>query len=202
MRHRYVGIEADLDAAEVARPRIEAHGGQLQVGSVDALVGGATYDVICAFEVLEHIEDDAHALRVWRGWLRPAGRLILSVPAQPQRFGPWDEAVGHYRRYDRSELAEKLTAAGFDRVEVRAHGWPLGYLLEGVRDRLAARASDAGGSMEARTAGSGRRLQPRQRLVGPVTWLLTLPFRLLQLVAHRSRLGTGLVAVAHRSDAE
>jgi SAM-dependent methyltransferase len=196
-RFRYEGIEADAVAADVARPRIEAHGGRLRVGSVDELVDGRRYDAVCAFEVLEHIEDDLGALRGWWHWVRPGGRLVLSVPSQPHRFGPWDVAVGHHRRYDRSELTGKLHEAGFERIEVRAHGWPLGYVLEGVRDRLAARTSTGSDSMEVRTAASGRRLQPGQRF-GALTWVLTLPFRLAQLPVRRSRWGTGFTAVAHR----
>ena len=196
-RVRYDGVEADAVAASVARPRVEARGGRLRVGSVDALVGERIYDAVCAFEVLEHLEDDVAALVRWYRWLRPGGRLVLSVPSQPHRFGPWDVAVGHYRRYDRDELGAKLAEAGFERIELRSHGWPLGYALEAVRDRLAARGSSDEGSMEERTAGSGRVLQPRDRF-GAVTWFLTLPFRLVQLPLRGTRLGTGLTVIAFR----
>ena len=196
-RVRYDGVEADAVAASVARPRVEARGGQLRVGSVDELVGTRTYQAICAFEVLEHVEDDRAALARWYRWLRPGGRLVLSVPSQPHRFGPWDVAVGHHRRYDGDDLAAKLAEAGFERIQVRSHGWPLGYALEAVRDRLAARGTPDEGSMDERTAGSGRRLQPRDRF-GAVTWLLTLPFRMAQVPFRGTRLGTGLTAVAYR----
>ena len=55
---------------------------------------------MCAFEVLEHIDDDALALKQWREYLRPSGWLLLSVPAHQDQYGAADELVGHYRRYD------------------------------------------------------------------------------------------------------
>lgn len=96
-------------------------------------------DALVAFEVLEHLEDDASALARWTKWIRPGGLVLLSVPAHQHRFGPWDEAVGHFRRYGKSELAAKLEAAGLVEGEVRAYGMPAGYVLEWVRQRVLAR---------------------------------------------------------------
>jgi hypothetical protein len=97
---------------------------------------------------------------------------------------------------------------------VQVYGWPLGYALEAVRNRLDARhlaaeagAAEAGaaeaGAAEAgaltpeqRTAASGRHQQPGGGPVGRAIELATLPFRYLQRLAPDR--GTGLVAVATR----
>jgi SAM-dependent methyltransferase len=191
----YLGVEADATSAAVARDRVEPNGGRVLVGAAEEVVGEPTVDAVVAFEVLEHLEDDVAALRRWAKWLRPGGRLVLSVPAQPHRFGPWDEAVGHYRRYTRDSLEEALVEAGFEPIGVWSYGWPLGYALETVRNRLADPPVEHEASMEERTAGSGRRFQPGTAFA-PLTWLVTLPFRILQVPFARTRLGTGLVAAA------
>ena len=55
--------------------------------------------------VLEHIPDDAAAVRRFRQVLPPGGKLVVLVPALPQLFGSIDEAVGHYRRYTPARCA-------------------------------------------------------------------------------------------------
>lgn len=67
------------------------------------------YDVVsrimvCAFEVLEHIEDDKEALAERVTDVRPGGQLVLSVPAFQERFEPMDRHAGHFRRYSPEEL--------------------------------------------------------------------------------------------------
>ena len=49
------------------------------------------FDTVCAFEVLEHVEEDAAALATWASWLRPGGRLVLSVPARQALWTVGDE---------------------------------------------------------------------------------------------------------------
>jgi 2-polyprenyl-3-methyl-5-hydroxy-6-metoxy-1,4-benzoquinol methylase len=71
------------------------------------------FDTVVCLNVLEHIEDDLFALRQMREVLIPSGRLALLVPAHRVLYGEFDRAVGHYRRYERSELTAKLEQAGF-----------------------------------------------------------------------------------------
>jgi 2-polyprenyl-3-methyl-5-hydroxy-6-metoxy-1,4-benzoquinol methylase len=72
-----------------------------------------TFDTVVCLNVLEHIEDDHFALRQMREVLMPGGKLALLVPAHQILFGELDRAVGHYRRYEKRELTEKLKHAGF-----------------------------------------------------------------------------------------
>jgi SAM-dependent methyltransferase len=66
------------------------------------------------FDVLEHIEDDLEMLQRLHAWLKPDGRLFLSVPAYQWLFAAEDVTAGHYRRYTAHSLARVLRAAGFD----------------------------------------------------------------------------------------
>jgi len=199
-RHDYTAVEPDPQAYAVARERVlaVAPGARVVHGLAAALGPDAAFDVVCAFEVLEHIEDDEAALAEWFGLVRPGGRLILSTPAWPDRYGPWDEAVGHYRRYEPGQLRDRMRAAGFDDPRVRLYGAPLGYLLELARDRLAGPGGPVAEepTMEGRTARSGRVLQPSSAVAGTVAAVGTWPFRVLQRAFPTH--GTGLVAWATR----
>ena len=194
-RYRYVGLELDEPALAVARRRFERAGrGTLVHGDLDALPPGERFDLIVATEVLEHYEDDVAALQLWRSRLVPRGALLLSVPAFPERFGPWDVKAGHFRRYEREGLAATFRAAGFEPVAIRTYGFPLGNLLEAARDAVA-RRRPAQESMSERTAASGRLLQP-SGATGVLTAAAGAVGGVLQRPFTGGRHGVGFVALA------
>lgn len=194
---RYVGVELDPESAAVATHRIEPLGGTVLVGDDTAVPEGSEFDLVCAFEVLEHIEDDAGALASWRRFIRPGGHLLLSVPAHPERFGPTDELVGHFRRYAERDLRQLLEKCGFGDVRTSFYGWPIGYAVESGRDVLTRRSRAGADSMAERTATSGRFRQPKEGSpVASALEMATWPFRRIQRLT--SRHGTGLIVVAER----
>jgi len=199
-RYRYVGVEPDAESFAVARARLGSTG-DVRNGDLSTLDPDERFDVVCAFEVIEHIEDDGAMLAEWADRLNPGGWLIVSAPAWQQRFAAWDEMVGHLRRYDPPDLVAKLRDIGLDDVEVTPFGAPLGFALEAIRNRIAARrrGHEVAQSVEARTAGSGRLLKPRSGAVAVAAYLGTFPF--LQLQRAFPNQGVGLVAVGRRSAA-
>jgi SAM-dependent methyltransferase len=70
-------------------------------------------DVIGAFDVLEHIEDDERVLAQMAGALRPEGGIMVTVPQHPALWSEADELARHQRRYSAVELRGKIEAAGF-----------------------------------------------------------------------------------------
>jgi SAM-dependent methyltransferase len=68
--------------------------------------------------VLEHVDDDAAALRAIAAALRPGGRLALLVPAHPRLYGSLDSTYGHYRRYTRERLREVVESSGLELLEL------------------------------------------------------------------------------------
>jgi len=74
---------------------------------------GGIYDLVTAFDVIEHVEDDVAFARGLRDRLAPGGRLLATVPAYPFLWSVFDEMNHHYRRYTGETLERSLTAAGF-----------------------------------------------------------------------------------------
>jgi SAM-dependent methyltransferase len=113
-------IAADLDEEHLARLHTRfQHRPNLQVRPCDLSrpadfepFRGSMDSVIC-LNVLEHIEDDAGALRNIHSVLRPGGTAIVLVPCDQRIFGTLDAALGHFRRYAHEELRQKMESAGF-----------------------------------------------------------------------------------------
>lgn len=93
--------------------------GSVRRGGAGDLVDEGVFDTVVALDVIEHIEDDHDALLKMHRALKPSGELVLSVPALSELYGPKDEAIGHFRRYDRQPLLDALRRAGFEVQSVR-----------------------------------------------------------------------------------
>jgi SAM-dependent methyltransferase len=195
----YTGVEPDEQSYRVARERIEPLGGTVRHGLSDLIPAEPAFDLVCAFEVLEHVEHDTESLRDWMTRLRPGGSVLVSVPAWPDRFSKMDELVGHYRRYRPEDIDRVLRDAGCVDVRHYLYGWPLGYALEAVRVRIAERrgavSEDGGAGMAERSATSGRLFQPK-KAAGTVVRIGAAPFAALQKA--RPNTGVGLVAIGRR----
>ncbi len=74
-------------------------------------MAGQQFDTIIYIDVLEHIEDDRAELERAAALLRPGGHVIILSPAHQNLYTPFDKAIGHFRRYNRSML-EALSPAG------------------------------------------------------------------------------------------
>jgi len=86
-----------------------------------------SFDYIYSLNVLEHIEDDGEALRLWRTKLKPGGRLLIYVPAFQILYSGMDRKVGHFRRYTRRQLGAKAAGSGFE-IRSLAYVDSLGFL--------------------------------------------------------------------------
>ncbi|MGB9376444.1 MAG: class I SAM-dependent methyltransferase [Mycobacteriales bacterium] len=77
-------------------------------------------DLVVAFDVLEHIEDDHAAAAEIARILRPGGTLLVAVPCDMALWSAHDEAVGHVRRYDRDGLRDLIAATGMEVEDLRS----------------------------------------------------------------------------------
>ena len=104
-------LEYGADGAQVAAQR----GLAVLRGDATALpVDDASLDLVVAFDVLEHNDDDDAAVREVHRVLRPAGRFLVAVPADPKLWSEHDVAVDHVRRYTRPTLTRVLEDNGFE----------------------------------------------------------------------------------------
>ncbi len=103
------------------------------------------FDVVGAFDVLEHIEDDETALRQLFRVTRPHGGIVLTVPEHPALWSVVDERSFHWRRYRRSELVGKVERAGFRVIRTTSFVCALLPLVWLSRARQNRRGFDAGG---------------------------------------------------------
>jgi SAM-dependent methyltransferase len=108
---RLTGSEIYLHGLRYARskvPNVEF----IQLDATDIPFRG-DFDGIGAFDVLEHIDADVRVMEQVYQALRPGGLFVVTVPQYPWMWSRLDELVHHKRRYTRSGVAGKLTAAGF-----------------------------------------------------------------------------------------
>jgi len=100
---RWTCLEPDASLAkQIDVPPGGRH--EVTLGIVADLPDEAQFDSILYIDVLEHIEDDAAEMGRAAARLKPGGALIVLSPAHPFLFTPFDEAIGHYRRYTRTSL--------------------------------------------------------------------------------------------------
>lgn len=104
------GSEYYEEGLEHARKRIpNAHLKQLDATRMQEV---ERYDIVGAFDVIEHIEQDETVLRNLTRALRPGGSLVVTVPQHRWLWSQVDEYACHVRRYSRAELVEKAQRAG------------------------------------------------------------------------------------------
>lgn len=83
-------------------------------GTIDDLKEDDGWNAVVSINVLEHISDDQRELKNYHDrLLKNNGTLCLFVPARPEIYAPIDKDFGHFRRYTRRELRQKLEQAGF-----------------------------------------------------------------------------------------
>jgi len=131
---RLVSIEPD--SRFYARLAEKFPGHSIVQGTIEDLQGDWNWDAIVNINVLEHIKDDERELKNYHQRLRKnAGVLCLFVPARTEIYAEIDRDFGHFRRYAKPELRQKLERAGFQILRLRYYNlagyfaWWLNFCL-------------------------------------------------------------------------
>ena len=98
-----------------------------------------TFDTVLCLNVLEYLDEPRTAIESIRSLLNPGGTLVILVPQHASLFGKLDRSMGYKRRFERKELAQLLTDAGFDvhRVfSLNKAGTPPWWIFSKVLGRL------------------------------------------------------------------
>ena len=108
---RLVGSEIFADGLVIARARVP----KAELYQMDArrIVFECEFDVVGAFDVLEHVDEDEIALAQMFNAARAGGGLLLTVPQHRLLWSASDQHAMHQRRYSRAELRRKVESAGF-----------------------------------------------------------------------------------------
>jgi SAM-dependent methyltransferase len=102
----------DLSAAAVGH--LNARGGHAALGNITALpFDEGHFDLVAAFDVIEHVADDRQVFSELARVLKPGGVLLCAVPLHAAHWTTFDAYVGHARRYDPAVLCARLSEYGF-----------------------------------------------------------------------------------------
>ncbi len=112
---RVSAMETDDTARAIA---LEKTGGRFEVRAGacphDIPFPPQAFDLVCMFDVLEHVEEDVATLQAVRNLLAPGGHALLTVPAYRWMWSAHDEFLHHKRRYTAAELRAKASSAGLE----------------------------------------------------------------------------------------
>jgi SAM-dependent methyltransferase len=198
----YHGACYDLgeESRKKLKANLESDASRIRVVDTLSELPPATFDYLLAFEVLEHIQDDAMALHEWTHYLKPGGRILISVPAHARKYGKSDELVGHVRRYERAQMMSLLNSAGYENIELLNYGYPLTELSRFISNLLIAREKKhLDLSLEDRsTQSSFTRPQYIRSILRNLNEEIFIPFRVMQRWFYQKDWGDGLVAVARK----
>jgi SAM-dependent methyltransferase len=98
-----------VDISAPALTKLHARSAQVVLGEIGALpFADDVFDLVCALDIIEHVDDDDGALSELSRVAKPGGILLISTPLHPSRWTPFDDLVGHKRRYEPDRLVAKL----------------------------------------------------------------------------------------------
>ena len=111
-RMRLIGSDIFTDGLVFAKARLP--GVELYQMDAQRIFFECEFDVVGAFDVLEHLVEDESALAQMFNAARPGGGLLVTVPQQRYLWSASDKFAMHQRRYSRAELRAKVQSAGFE----------------------------------------------------------------------------------------
>ena len=98
-----------VDISAPALAKLRERGAHVVLGEVTSLpFADDAFDLVCALDIIEHVDDDDGALSELSRVAQPGGTLLISTPLHPTRWTSFDDFVGHERRYEPQQLLAKL----------------------------------------------------------------------------------------------
>lgn len=130
------GIELEKDQVHAMNKDFQLREVPVKQGDITKLTGKEEYDIVIASDVIEHIEDDRSALQNLWSFVAPGGLLIITVPAHQYLYGKRDKAWGHYRRYGRNDLKQKVRQLKSAHIEFTTFWNIIGYFAYGFYEKI------------------------------------------------------------------
>jgi SAM-dependent methyltransferase len=99
-----------VDISAPALAKLRERSAHVVLGEVTSLpFADEAFDLVCALDIVEHVDDDDAAWSELSRVAKPGGTLLISTPLHPSRWTSFDDFVGHKRRYEPQRLLAKLT---------------------------------------------------------------------------------------------
>jgi SAM-dependent methyltransferase len=112
-----------VDFSPPAVAKLRARGANAVVALVSALpFPDRAFDLVCAFDIVEHVDDEDAILSELSRVAAPDASLLLSVPLHPGHWTAFDDFIGHRRRYEPQRLLAKLAEHGFSVEQSAIYG--------------------------------------------------------------------------------
>jgi SAM-dependent methyltransferase len=190
-----IGMDLFAEGLAYARNRTSC---PLVQGDIEQPGFGSPFDLIGAFDVVEHLSDDLRVFRSLNLMLKPGGILLLTVPAHQSLWSYFDEVSHLCRRYEPADLRRKLKQSGFE-IEFVSQFMATIYPLLWIIRRIKARQR----TQDSHSAQTDRSLLLEElRIVPVVNGILT--FILMQeakIIRSRIALpfGSSLIVAARRT---
>ena len=131
-----------VDVSEPAVARLREGGGLATLSDLTALpFPDNAFDLVCAFDIVEHVEDDHRVFAELSRTAKPGATVMLSVPLHRARWTAFDALVGHVRRYEPDELLAMLGEHGLTIERTAVFGmeprskWLLDFAVWGLTKR-------------------------------------------------------------------
>jgi len=98
-----------VDISAPALAKLQGRGAQVVQSQVSSLPFPAgSFDLVCALDIVEHVDDDEGVLAELARVARAGATVLISTPLHQSMWTPFDDFVGHKRRYEPGELLAKL----------------------------------------------------------------------------------------------
>ena len=149
------------------------------------------YDCVLALDVIEHIDDDRHAVQELARLLKPGGRVIFSVPALPELYSEFDDVQGHRRRYTRKSPRACIEEEGLIIEDMLWWGQWMVRLLRARKARTRSRPGEAAVDVY-------RRYLSLPPWPGPSVMRIMYSIDRRRTLHRRNVTGTSLIAVVSR----
>jgi SAM-dependent methyltransferase len=198
--YEVAGVEPDERTAAFARKR---YGLDVRKGTLErAGLPGSAFDIVCMFDVLEHIATPRECLTAARACLKPAGSLVLQVPNFSclerriwQQYWYGIDLPRHLLHFTPETLVRMLEGAGFGRIRVMHTGEPnygVQSFLRWARHRLGGKSGSAEATLCQDLAPVMRYRTAKNVIADALYAANRVPARLLA----RAGQGNSLVAIA------
>ena len=131
-----------VDISAPALQQLQGRAAGVSLESITSLpFSDGAFDLVCAFDVVEHVDDEAATFGELARVCAAEGTLLISVPLHPAQWTAFDDFVGHRRRYEPTRLVALLRAGGFEVESSAVHGmqpqssWLLDFGMWGLTHR-------------------------------------------------------------------